>query len=70
MKDKRLIFPQWVVLLIAQRDKYICHVCDEGWKPDQRWTIDHDKARAKGGTNHFKNLRLAHHECNGLKSSA
>lgn len=66
----RLRFPTWLLLRIAERDKWTCHICEQGYIPGQPWEIDHDKAVAKGGTNHVKNLRLAHRRCNRDKAAA
>jgi len=32
------------------------------------WEIDHRKPRAKGGTDHLRNIRALHHETNREKS--
>lgn len=58
------------VLKIAARDKYRCHWCEQGYKTGDPWEIDHDVPRARGGTDHEKNLRLAHRSCNRSKSAA
>ena len=39
-------------------------------KTGDPWEIDHDVPRARGGTDHEKNLRLAHRSCNRSKSAA
>lgn len=68
--SKRIKIPTWLLLRVAERDKWKCHICGQGHIPGESWHIDHDKARAKGGTNHVKNLRLAHRRCNQAKSDA
>ena len=72
IRSPRLKLPTWVYLVIGDRDKWTCQGCDQGYMsgPDWRWTIDHWKALAKGGTNHLDNLRLVHRRCNGDKSDA
>lgn len=70
MKAPRLQVPMPVLLRIAERDKWKCHICEEGYLPDDKWEVDHDKPLAKFGTNHVKNLRLAHATCNRGKSDA
>jgi hypothetical protein len=66
----RIRIPTWLLLRIAERDKWTCHICEQGYIPGQPWVIDHDQALAKGGTNHVKNLRLAHKRCNLDKAAA
>ncbi len=68
--SRRIKIPAWLLLRIAQRDKWKCHICGQGYMPGNPWHIDHDKPRAKGGTNHVRNLRLAHKRCNQDKSAA
>ena len=62
--------PEWLLLLIGHRDSWTCHVCKQGYDPTQTWEIDHDIPRAKGGTNHVRNLRLSHGGCNRDKAAA
>lgn len=62
--------------LIMIRDRGICQLCN---KPvlDEPWdnktfqplypSLDHIKPRAKGGSNDFSNLQLAHVICNSMK---
>jgi 5-methylcytosine-specific restriction endonuclease McrA len=57
-------FPLWLVLRIAERDRWTCQICHEGYRPGDPWEIHHNIAWAKGGTNHIKNLVLAHRSCN------
>lgn len=68
----RLRIPTWVLYRIAERDRWICHVCSEGYRQgsDWAWEVDHDVALAKGGTNHVSNLKLCHHNCNNAISDA
>jgi 5-methylcytosine-specific restriction endonuclease McrA len=66
----RITIPAWLLLRIAQRDHWTCHICQQGWLPDDPWQIDHDTPLAKGGTNHVRNLRLAHKSCNRGKAAA
>lgn len=70
MKKPRLTVPAWALLRIAERDGWTCHICRQGYLPNDSWEVDHDVALAKGGTNHLKNLRLAHKSCNREKSDA
>ena len=32
------------------------------------WEVDHRKPRAKGGTDHLRNIRPLHHKANRMKS--
>jgi len=68
--SKRFRAPQWALFRIAQRDGWRCHVCDQGYIPNDPWEVDHDRALARGGTNHIKNLRLCHRQCNRDKAAA
>lgn len=70
MSEPRLPVPAWALFRIAERDQWKCHVCELGYLPDNPWEIDHDVPLAKGGTNHVKNLRLAHRSCNREKAAA
>lgn len=74
MTPSLLGIPLKFVLRIAQRDHWQCHICGDVLQPNvpglDRWQIDHDQARAKGGKNLIKNLRLAHARCNGEKADA
>lgn len=71
-REKRIKLPLAAFLQIAQRDKWTCRVCEQGYKPlpDWKWEIDHWIALANGGTNHVSNLVLAHRRCNRDKASA
>ncbi len=67
---------------VAKRENYLCHIC--GGRVDEadftrtssgafvvgpRYpTVDHVVPKSKGGTHHWKNLKLAHHQCNSHKS--
>lgn len=66
----RLKVPAEILFRIAERDRWTCHICQQGYIPGDPWEIDHDKALVNGGTNHVKNLRLAHKSCNGGKAVA
>ena len=68
--SRRIKIPAWLLLRIAERDQWKCHICQQGYIPGQSWHIDHDQPRAKRGTNHVRNLRLAHRDCNHAKSDA
>lgn len=68
--DSRISIPQWALFRIAERDGWRCHICNLGYLPGDPWEIDHDKARAKGGTYHLSNLRLSHQTCNREKGAA
>ena len=65
----RLILPLQYFLRIAERDHWICHWCDDGYRPADPWEIDHRKSLAAGGTNHMHNLGLCHHSCNRDKGA-
>lgn len=69
MKAPRFPFPLWLVLRIAERDRWACW-CGGGYEPGNPWEIDHDQPLAKGGTNHIRNLRLSHRDCNRDKGAA
>ena len=68
--SERLKVPPEVLFRIAERDQWKCHICQQGYMPGDAWEVDHVKPRAKNGTNHVKNLRLAHRTCNREKSDA
>lgn len=68
--SRRIRIPMWGVFRIAERDKWTCHVCKNGYEPGDPWEIDHDIPLAKGGTNHVNNLKLAHRSCNNGKAAA
>lgn len=70
MSEPRLPVPSWALFRIAERDGWKCHVCGFGYLPENPWEVDHDKPLAKGGTNHVRNLRLAHRTCNREKAHA
>ena len=70
MSDERFSVPGWLLLRIAQRDRWVCHICDQGYLSSDTWEIDHDIPLAKGGTNHVRNLRLSHGRCNRDKAAA
>lgn len=69
-RSKRLKVPRAHLLRIAARDRWTCHVCGLGFIARDPWELDHDIPLAKGGTNHVKNLRLAHRSCNRDKGAA
>jgi RNA-directed DNA polymerase len=60
----RIHIPTWLLLRIAERDKWRCHICQQGYIPGERWEVHHDTPVARGGTNHLTNLVLAHRSCN------
>ena len=73
--SRRFRIPRWVLFRVAARDGWRCHICvkagfDGRYRPNDPWQIDHDVALANGGTNHVKNLRLAHQSCNEGKGKA
>lgn len=72
MRSRRFPVPTWLLLRIAERDGWLCRICDQGYMPGDRWKweIDHDKPLAKGGTNHVSNLRLTHLCCNRGEGAA
>lgn len=70
MSNGRLPVPAWALFRIAERDRWICHVCHIGYLPNNPWEIDHDVALSRGGTNHVRNLRLSHRTCNREKAAA
>jgi 5-methylcytosine-specific restriction endonuclease McrA len=59
-----------VLFQIAERDRWQCHVCKQGYLPSDPWEVDHDRPLAKGGTNLVSNLRIAHRSCNRDKAAA
>ena len=66
---KRIRFKTITYARLRKRDGLICHLC--GMKMTHkrkghpmRISIDHVKARSKGGDNRMSNLRLAHRVCN------
>lgn len=69
-RSPRIRFPFGVVVRVAARDGYRCHVCEQGFLREEPWEVDHDRPLSKGGTNHLHNLRLAHRSCNREKSNA
>jgi hypothetical protein len=69
-RSRRFPIPAQWILRIGQQHHWRCHICELGYKPNERWVIDHDKSLAKGGTNYLSNLRLAHSGCNNEKSDA
>lgn len=68
-KSERLKIPTEYLLRIAARDKWTCPVCDEGFRSNDPWEVDHDVPLASGGTNHLKNLRICHRSCNRDKAT-
>lgn len=70
MKATHFAVPTWLLLRIAVRDHYRCHVCEQGYLHGQAWEVDHDKPLAKGGTHLIANLRLCHGRCNRDKAAA
>lgn len=70
MLSERLKIPDWALFRIAERDRWICHICHIGYVPNDPWEIDHDMPLARGGTNLIKNLRLCHRTCNRDKAAA
>lgn len=71
MTAEHFPIPNWLLLRIAARDKWRCHICEQGYLPGRAWEIDHDVPIAKGGTNLVSNLRLCHDRpCNRDKGAA
>lgn len=70
MNDVHFPVPTWLLLRIAQRDRWRCHICDQGYLRGQSWEIDHDVPLAKGGRHLVSNLRLCHDRCNRDKAAA
>ena len=66
----RVRLPIGDVMRIAARDGYRCHWCEGPYRLADPWVLDHDIALARGGTNHEKNLRLAHKSCNESKGAS
>ncbi len=48
------------------RNRTRCYYCGTELSPEEM-TTDHAKPKSKGGSGHVENLRVACHECNGLK---
>jgi 5-methylcytosine-specific restriction endonuclease McrA len=62
------------VLKLAERDKWICHLCGKPVDPDMlvgngRATADHLHPRSLGGSNALRNLALAHKGCNNRRGN-
>lgn len=70
MKAAHFPVPTWLLFRIAERDRWQCHVCEQGYVHGQTWEVDHDKPLAKGGTHLVSNLRLCHSRCNRDKAAA
>lgn len=49
------------------RHSHICGLCKEPIDSFEEATVDHIIPRARGGSNRFDNLQLAHEGCNGRK---
>lgn len=49
------------------RHSHICGLCKEPIDSFEEATVDHIIARARGGSNRFDNLQLAHAHCNSRK---
>lgn len=74
-RQKSIANPKISVELIARRDNYICHLCDEPVDMDvprtERLgaTLDHIKPLSKGGLDTMENVALAHWICNVKKGN-
>lgn len=74
-RQKAIAHPKISVELIARRDNYICHLCDEPVDMDvprtERLgaTLDHIKPLSKGGLDTMENVALAHRICNIKKGN-
>jgi 5-methylcytosine-specific restriction endonuclease McrA len=55
---------QWRIQVIKKRDGMRCWLCGERFGKREPVTLDHAIPKARGGTNHIHNLRLAHEKCN------
>jgi len=66
----RTVLPLRYFLQIANRDRYVCHVCEQGYDCNDPWEIDHNGPVARGGTDHLHNLRLCHRSCNRDKAAS
>ena len=62
--------PPEVILYIARRDGFTCHICGLGHLPHEEWEIEHNIAVANGGRDKVRNMRLAHGSCNKEKGTA
>lgn len=69
MRSTRIQVPLGWALQIANRDRFRCHICEQGYSPVDPWEIDHVLPLALGGTNHVANLALAHRSCNQAKGA-
>ena len=59
---------EWL-LKIGDRDGWECSWCHTGYRPFDRWEVDHSKSIKNGGTNHLSNLALIHKSCNIAKGA-
>lgn len=54
---------------IAERDKWICGLCNREIADETHLSLDHILPKSKGGTNALINLQASHKACNSFKSS-
>lgn len=55
---------QWRIIALKRRDGLKCWLCHKRFVKGDTVTIDHAIPKARGGSNHLSNLRLAHEHCN------
>jgi 5-methylcytosine-specific restriction endonuclease McrA len=54
---------------IVRANAMRCHICGEGWRPDDPWVADHIIPRTYGGSDDIENLAEAHASCNGRRGA-
>lgn len=59
-----------IVLIIAERDGYLCFLCSKPFNQKESPTLDHWYPKSLGGSDELSNLRLAHKTCNTRKSDS
>lgn len=75
VRQKAISNPRISVLLIAKRDSYLCHLCNQIVDMDiertdkMGATIDHILPLSKGGLDTMENVALAHWICNIRKGN-
>lgn len=82
LNERNTIDTDITLIKLYERDKGICHICNEPCDYNDKQitdeghfiagetypSIDHVIPIAKGGKHSWNNVKLAHHKCNGIKS--
>lgn len=82
LNERNIVDTDITLIKLYKRDKGVCHICNEPCDyGDKKITsegyfiagetypsIDHVIPISKGGKHSWKNVKLAHHKCNGIKS--